>query len=180
MAAFAEATGVQLIPRYVEIHPEVPPQGCDRRLLLDDAQNERMTAFLATLGAPYGLAPSLGARLSNSEKALTVRAWVSIHTPEQLAALDTAVYPAYCEAHLDIGRNEVLQSLLAGIGLTVPMATMLQDTRAKSIYENDRFRARQERIRAVPSFHIGTELLPGLQTPEKLVEVYTRQLAPQP
>lgn len=180
-AEFKRRTGAELIPRYVEIHPEVPPQGCGRGLLLDDAQNRRMSDFLAELGAPYELAPSLGERLSNSEKAITVRGWVSLYAPEKLEVLDEAVCRAYCIEHRDIGRDEVLRALLAEVGIDTPPETMLTNSRAKSIYENDRFRARQERIRAVPSFRIGTELLPGLQTLEKLVELYTRQVdASQP
>ena len=68
-AAFAEKVSAAMTPVFIEIHPEVPPQGCDRRLLLSDEQNREMTEFLSRLGAPYGIRPSLGDRLVNSEKA---------------------------------------------------------------------------------------------------------------
>lgn len=177
VAAFFQSTGRTMTPHYVEIHPEIPPQGCDRRLLLSDQQNEQMAAFLAELGAPYGLRPSLGQRLSNSEKALVLRAWGARYASEQLPFLDAAMYHAYCDTHLDIGREDVLQALLAEVGITEPMTSVLQDPWARSTYENDRFQAQKERIRAVPSFRIGAQLLTGLQTPEKLLEVYRQQLS---
>ena len=109
--AFAERTGAALDPVYIEIHPEVPPQGCDRRMLLSDRQNEEMTAFLARLGEPYGIQPSLGGRLVNSEKALVLRAWITLHHPQLTQDYDAMMYDAHSIRHLDIGRDAVLQEL---------------------------------------------------------------------
>ncbi len=173
--AFAERTGAALDPVYIEIHPEVPPQGCDRRMLLSDRQNEEMTAFLARLGEPYGIQPSLGGRLVNSEKALVLRAWITLHHPQLTQDYDAMMYDAHSIRHLDIGRDAVLQELLSTLGLTEPVKTALWDTRARRIHENNRFQARQEQIRAVPSFRIGRQLLPGLQPLETLLEVYAAE-----
>lgn len=176
-AAFAEKTSAAMTPVFIEIHPEVPPQGCDRRLLLSDEQNREMTEFLSRLGAPYGIRPSLGDRLVNSEKALILRAWITLHRPELTAAYDAILYDAHSVRHLDIGRDSILQELLGTLELTDPIQNMLRDSQARRIHECNRFQARQEHIRAVPSFRIGSQLLPGLQPEEKLLAAYEAEKA---
>lgn len=175
IAEFTRRANVISEPRFIEIHPEIPPQGCPRRYLFSDIQNEELTAFLAELGAPYHLRPSMGEWMSNSEKAQVVRAWMVCQHPELVKQWDIELFDAYSIHHLDIGKTDFLQEKLAQLGLPDSAETILRDTRARREHETACYKARKENVRAVPSFRIGTQLLRGIQTPETLLAAYEQE-----
>ena len=176
-AAFAEKVSAAMTPVFIEIHPEVLPQGCDRRLLLSDEQNREMTEFLSRLGAPYGIRPSLGDRLVNSEKALILRAWITLHRPDLTAAYDAILYDAPPVRHLDIGRDSILQELLGTLELTDPIQNMLRIARPGASMSATVFRLARSISGPFRPFRIGSQLLPGLQPEEKLLAAYEAEKA---
>lgn len=84
------------VPRFMEIHPQVPPEGSALESLASESYAERINAQLEEYGRPLGIQPRLGGAVFSSRRAIVLRAFLRARcSREAVDAYDTRLYRAY-------------------------------------------------------------------------------------
>lgn len=159
---------------FKEIHPDLPEQGADARCFFSEQRRTMMNEQLAKLGEPYGIMPAIGERLSSSRKAITVRAWLEAHYPEQVRAYDEAVFDLYQIQHKDLGDERLLEEILEAIGISEMIDGMIYDSKANEKREADRRTADMRFVRMTPSYLIDKKIYKGLMEENALIRLIER------
>ena len=168
-----EETGCRFTPVYMEIHSDLPPQGVPADCLFPEERRRRMNEQLLVWGEPYGIAPQIGERLSNSRKAILARAALKLSRPEILDAYDESVYAAYQTGQRDIGEEGVLEDILGSLHTGVRLPELLSNPDAETCRQADDRTAALWSVRKTPSFVIGGKCFRGLMKEEELRELMT-------
>jgi predicted DsbA family dithiol-disulfide isomerase len=158
-------------PYFMEIHPEVDGAGWETSRIKTNQQYEVINRSLELLGSPYGIEPKLGDHMASSRKAIILRAYIASEFPEKLSAYDEAVFDTYTVKLRNIGRDEVLQSILDEIGAETEVAAGLSNTMANIRFELDRASAMENYINETPTFIIGSKRVSGAVEKEALIEM---------
>ncbi len=164
-------TGCTFEEIFKEIHPDLPEQGAESRYLFSEQRRKLMNEQLAKLGEPYGIMPAIGERLSSSRKAITVRAWLMAHYPEQIRAYDEAVFDLYQIQHKDLGDERLLEEILRRIGISEKINEMINDPKANEKREADRGTADMRFVRMTPSYLIDKKIYKGLMEESALISL---------
>ncbi len=154
-------TGCVFWPVYMEIHPDLPAQGAQSIHLFSDKRREQINRQLKQLGQPYGIEPQIGARLSSSKKAITLRAYVTQHYPEKTQSYDDRIYELYHAKISDIGDDVVLGRVCQALEIPEFLETMLGNFGAKQKLEDDKRWAGMNFIHITPTFIISCQEFPG-------------------
>lgn len=165
-----------ITPVYMEIHDDMPPQGADASCLFSDQRRMRMNEHLKQLGAPYGIEPRIGRRLSSSRKAITLRAYLQAHYQEKLESYDNEIYSLYQVEEKDIGDEVLLEAVRKKLEIPETLSLMLFDAEANKKRADDRRYAGINAIHTTPSFKIGRTCYKGVLEEEKLMMLCKKEL----
>ena len=152
---------LKITPYFMQIHPEIVDECWETGRLKTERQHEVINRSLESLGKPYGIHPKLGDRIANSRKSIIIRAFVAKEYPDKLASYDEAVFEAYTVNLRNIGRDDVMQEILNGLEIPVPVADALRHTTANIKFELDRPEAMANYVMETPTFAIGTKRISG-------------------
>jgi predicted DsbA family dithiol-disulfide isomerase len=156
----------------VEIHPETPICGVDLRKYI--SETNEMYEHLRSRGKEYGL-NFCGVRvLPNSRKSLIVGEYSRrIGKNEEFT---DAIFKAYFEDCLDIGKDEVIIDLAKKIGLTKrDVENALEDPLLQKIYANNCIEARKHNVTGVPTFIVNDEYtIVGAQHEQTFIELFEK------
>ena len=171
-----EETGCQFKPVYREIHPDMPASGAAASCLFTEKKRSLINEQLRSWGAPYGIVPQIGSRLSNSRKAIVLRAAVSLYYPSSLQTFDEKMYAAYQQEYLDIGDEEVLHTILQDLRIDQQIQELLSDPDAEKKYRQDDRMAALWSVRKTPSFVIGHTCYQGLMKEDRLKSLLSEEV----
>jgi len=156
----------------IEIHPETPLCGVDLRDYI--SETNEMYENLRCRGKEYGLHFGNVRTLPNSKKALIVGEYArKVGKNEDFT---DAVFKAYFEECLDIGKEEVIIDLAKKVGLTnEDVESALKDPWLQKIFTNNCLEARKHNVSGVPTFVInGKYEIVGAQSEETFVELFEK------
>lgn len=141
--------------------------------MFNSADTRRMMRHLRAMGAPFGIAFTDIARISNSRLALQAAEFAKKHGGSE--ELHHALFQAYFSAGMDIGDREVVMQIGTDSGLDV---TALELALREGTYLPNLEHARQEAARlavtGVPTFFLGdNKRLVGAQP----LEVFRKALS---
>jgi len=154
----------------VEIHPETPICGVDLRKYI--SETNEMFEDLRSRGKDYGLNFCNVRVLPNSRKSLILGEYSRrIGKNEEFT---DAIFKAYFEDCLDIGKDEVIIELAKKIGLTKHDAeNALEDPLLQNIYANNCIEARKHNVTGVPTFIINDAYtIVGAQHEQTFIEIF--------
>lgn len=158
------------VPRFMEIHPQVPPEGSALESLASESYAERINAQLEEYGRPFGIQPRLGGAVFSSRRAIVLRAFLRARcSREAVDAYDTRLYRAYNVEGENIASPDFLQSALDGLALPFSVEDALADPDAQLEADRVRARAATRRIRVTPTLVWEDNVYPGLHTEEALL-----------
>ena len=152
---------------FMEIHPEIPEEGCDTMKIISGTL-DGFNAHIKKVGVECGLEPKLSEHISNSRKAIILRAFMSSCYPERVAEFDEQVYSAYLIDNKDIGKVEVLAEIFEKMGITETVDQALRHTMANIKFEMDRSKAQAHYIYEIPTFVAGGKSICGAVTKDDL------------
>ncbi len=156
----------------IEIHPETPLCGVDLRRYI--SETNEMYENLRCRGKEYGLHFGNVRTLPNSKNDLTVGEYArKVGKNEEYT---DAVFKAYFEDCLDIGKEEVIVELAKEVGLTrQDVESALKDPLLQKIYANNCLEARKHNVSGVPTFIINCKYeIVGAQPEEDFVELFEK------
>jgi predicted DsbA family dithiol-disulfide isomerase len=156
----------------IEIHPETPICGVDLRKYI--SETSEMYEDLRSRGKDYGLNFCNVRVLPNSRKSLIVGEYSKrIGKNEEFT---DAIFKAYFEDCLDIGKDEVIIDLAKKIGLTKhDVENALEDSLLQNIYANNCIEARKHNVTGVPTFIINDEYtIVGAQHEQTFIELFEK------
>ena len=156
----------------IEIHPETPISGVDLRKYI--SKTNEMYEHLRSRGKEYGLNFCDVRILPNSRKALIVGEYSrKIGKNEEFT---DAIFKAYFEDCLDIGKEEVIIEVAKKIGLTKQyVERALADPLLEKIYANNCLEARERNVTGVPTFVINDEYtIVGAQHEQRFIELFEK------
>ena len=154
----------------IEIHPETPEEGVDLRGRIYGM--EEMYENLRCRGKEYGLNFCDIRLLSNSRKALIIGEYA--RKVGKNSEFTRAVFKAYFEGCLDIGKEAVIIEIAQKVGLTKKeVEDCLKDQLYQNNFANNCSEARKHDISGVPTFIINdTYRITGAQPEETFVELF--------
>jgi predicted DsbA family dithiol-disulfide isomerase len=156
----------------VEIHPETPICGVDLRKYI--SETNEMYEDLRSRGKDYGLNFCNVRVLPNSRKSLILGEYSRrIGKNEEFT---DAIFKAYFEDCLDIGKDEVIIDLVKKIGLTKhDVENALEDPLLQNIYANNCIEARKHNVTGVPTFIINDAYtIVGAQHEQTFIELFEK------
>ena len=156
----------------IEIHPETPICGVDLRKYFSEP-NE-MYEHLRSRGKAYGLNFCDVKILPNSRKSLIVGEYSrKIGKNEEFT---DAIFKAYFEDCLDIGKEEVIIAIAKKIGLPKQaVETSLKDLLLQKTYARNCLEAKERNVTGVPTFIINDEYtIVGAQPEQAFVELFEK------
>ena len=156
----------------VEIHPETPICGVDLRKYI--SETNEMYEDLRSRGKDYGLNFCNVRVLPNSRKSLILGEYSRrIGKNEEFT---DAIFKAYFEDCLDIGKDEVIIDLAKKIGLTKrDVENALEDPLLQKIYANNCIEARKHNVTGVPTFIINDAYtIVGAQHEQTFIELFEK------
>ena len=156
----------------VEIHPETPICGVDLRKYI--SETNEMYEHLRSRGKDYGLNFCNVRVLPNSRKSLILGEYSRrIGKNEEFT---DAIFKAYFEDCLDIGKDEVIIDLVKKIGLTKhDVENALEDPLLQNIYANNCIEARKHNVTGVPTFIINDAYtIVGAQHEQTFIELFEK------
>jgi predicted DsbA family dithiol-disulfide isomerase len=156
----------------IEIHPETPICGVDLRKYI--SETSEMYEDLRSRGKDYGLNFCNVRVLPNSRKSLIVGEYSKrIGKNEEFT---DAIFKAYFEDCLDIGKDEVIIDLAKKIGLTKhDVENALEDPLLQNIYASNCIEARKHNVTGVPTFIINDEYtIVGTQHDQTFIELFEK------
>jgi predicted DsbA family dithiol-disulfide isomerase len=161
LARLSDAFDVRLERRFVEIHPDTPPEGMPvSRLGYAPDRWAAMMDGLARMGAEEGITFSERTFTTNSHMALLLAEAASDADPLVFAALNEELFRAYFTDLRNIGAVHVLREIAGRVGLPSELARRAWFDEG---YETRLERALQDaarlNIRGIPAFLLGGRLL---------------------
>ena len=156
----------------IEIHPETPIGGVDLRGYI--SETNEMYEHLRCRGKEYGLTFCDVMTLSNSRKSLIVGEYSrKIGKNEEFT---DAVFKAYFEECLDIGKEEVIIDLAKKVGFTKnDVESALEDHLLQKVYLNNCLEAKKHNVTGVPTFIINDKYtIVGAQSEQTFVELFEK------
>jgi len=156
----------------IEIHPETPICGVDLKNYISETND--MYENLRSRGKEYGLHFCDVRTLSNSRKALIVGEYSRRMGKNE--EFTDAVFKAYFEDCLDIGKEEIIIKLAEKIGLTKHnVENAFEDPFLQKIYANNCLEARKHDVTGVPTFIINDKYtIVGAQHEQTFVELFEK------
>jgi predicted DsbA family dithiol-disulfide isomerase len=149
--------------RFIEIHPDNPPEGRPVEALgYPPARWRMMMDNLRRMAEDEGLAIAERTFTTNSRRALLLAEAVRALEPERFDALDEALFAAFFGARRNIADPEVLADVAAGAGVAAATVAAAQTDPqfAERLRENHRIAARLG-VSGTPTFIIGGRTLAG-------------------
>ena len=181
-AALAEVTDfkINLMWRPYQLNPETPPEGVDRKkaMIRKFGPDGGKQIFKSVLAAAEGTGINWDfdkiERTPNTLNAHRLIRWAA--STGQQHELAEALFSAYFEQGLDVGRTDVLLQIAEAHGLDVPLlAELLAGPADVEATRNDDAAARDLGVHGVPAFLAGGKfLLMGAQEPEYLQRFLTK------
>lgn len=145
-----------------ELHPEVPPEGMPREVLLPRPYRERAEAGMRVLAAEVGLSMHRPARLINSRLALQAAEFA--RDCGAFEPVHLALFRAHWDEERDLGAVATLGEIVATAGLDpTAMAAALADGRYLQRLAAAREQALSAGIHAIPAHVAGGYLVLGAQ-----------------
>jgi predicted DsbA family dithiol-disulfide isomerase len=168
--------GIETEWKGFEIHPEIPPVGCDLKSLgFGDGPAAAMFSRIAQLADEAGLRLEPQARVSNTHLALQVAEFAK--GKGRFKEYHQAVFEAYWQLGKDIGDRKQLFSIAAKAGLDLKeLEAYLKSGKADVKLEQYLREVRQYGIGGVPTFLIGNKMVVGAQPYEVLEAVVKEEL----
>ena len=156
----------------IEIHPETPICGVDLRKYI--SQTNEMYEHLRCRGKEYGLSFCDVRLLPNSRKSLIIGEYSrKLGKNEEFT---DAIFKAYFEECLDIGKEEVIINIAKKVGLTKDdVESALGDPLIQKTYTNNCLEARKHNLTGVPTFLINDKYtIVGAQSEQTFVQLFEK------
>ena len=168
--------GIEAEWKGFEIHPEIPPEGCDFKSLgFGEGTAAAMFSRIAQLADKAGLCLEPQARISNTHLALQVAEFAK--EKGRFKEYHQAVFEAYWQRGKDIGDRKQLFSIAAKAGLDLKeVEAYLKSGKADVKLGQYLREVRQYGIDGVPTFLIGNKMVVGAQPYEVLEAVVKEEL----
>jgi predicted DsbA family dithiol-disulfide isomerase len=168
--------GIETEWKGFEIHPEIPPVGCDLKSLgFGDGPAAAMFSRITQLADEAGLRLEPQARVSNTRLALQVAEFAK--GKGRFKEYHQAVFEAYWQRGKDIGDRKQLFSIAAKAGLDLKeLEAYLKSGKADVKLKQYLREVRQYGIDGVPTFLIGKKIVVGAQPYEVLEAVVKEEL----
>jgi predicted DsbA family dithiol-disulfide isomerase len=168
--------GIETEWKGFEIHPEIPPEGCDFTSLgFGEGTAAAMFSRIAQLAEKAGLRLEPQARISNTHLALQVAEFAK--EKGLFKEYHRAVFEAYWQEGRDIGDRRQLFSIAASLGLDQKeLEAYLRSGKADVKLGQYLREVRQYGIEGVPTFIIGNKMVVGAQPYEALERVVKEEL----
>jgi len=174
LARLNDEFDVRLERRFLEIHPETPPEGMPvSGLGYPPAQWARMMENLERMGKADGIVFSDRTFTTNSHKALLLAEAAKEEGPEVFEALNEGLFRAYFTEGRNIGDPRVLREVAAAAGAPDGLpGRAWSDKACEERLARDREAAAVHGISAIPAFVVsGRWILEGAVPVEMLREV---------
>jgi predicted DsbA family dithiol-disulfide isomerase len=168
--------GIEAVWKGFEIHPEIPPGGCDLKSLgFSDGRAAAMFSRIAQLADEAGLRLEPQARISNTHLALQVAEFAKERG--RFREYHKAVFEAYWQRGKDIGDRTQLFSIAAKAGLDLKeLEAYLKSGKADVKLEQYLREVHRYGIDGVPTFFIGNKMVVGAQPYEVLEAAVKEEL----
>jgi predicted DsbA family dithiol-disulfide isomerase len=172
--ALLRSLGIEVTPLPYDLHPEMPATGRDvrpgGRL---HAVLERIAAECEEVGLPF----EPPAHIPHTRRALETAEVVRREAPEAFAALDDALFAAVFVGGHDIGVPEVLDEVVASVGVdAVEVRRQVDAGLGRDAVDASVAEAHTHGATGTPSWLLGGKLLvPGVQ-PRETIERWARKL----
>ena len=177
--ALLRSLGLDVTPLPFDLHPELPPSGRDvrpgSRL---SAAFDRIAAECAEVGLPFN-PPS---HIPNTRRALETAEVVRHEAPSSFSDLDDALFAAVFVTGDDIGRADVLDAVVASVGLDPSEVRRQVDAGlGKPAVDASVAAAKQQGVGGTPAWLIdGRLLVPGVQPRETMERWVVRMARNEP
>jgi predicted DsbA family dithiol-disulfide isomerase len=168
--------GIETEWKGFEIHPEIPPEGCDFTSLgFGAGAAAAMFSRIAQLAEKAGLRLEPQSRISNTHLALQVAEFAK--EKGLFKEYHQAVFEAYWQGGKDIGDRRQLFSIAARLGFDQKeLEAFLRSGKADVKLGQYLREVRQYGIDGVPPFVIGDKMVVGAQPYEVLEKVVNEEL----
>lgn len=148
--------------RFVEIHPDSPPEGRPlSELGYPPEQWRQMTQTLQAMAAEDGLPLAERTFTTNSRRAILLAQTVLDRRPESFHALHRALLHAYFADGLNLGDPGVLRELAARHGVADLLPTAWQTAEPMTRFLEHVEAARRLGLTGVPTLVVGKRAFPG-------------------
>lgn len=178
LRAVAAQTPLAIDWRFIEIHPDNPPQGRPVAALgYPPAQWRAMMDNLRRMAQAEGLAIAERTFTTNSRRALLLAEAVLRLEPQRFDALDEALFRAFFAERRNIADPSVLDEVAREAGVGAATARAAGEARfAARLQENHRLAARLG-VSGTPAFVVGDRLLAGAVPAAALAAVVSEAAA---
>lgn len=163
LRAVAAAQPLEIDWRFIEIHPDNPPEGRPVEALgYPPAQWRLMMDDLRRMAEAEGLAIAERTFTTNSRRALLLAEAVRALEPQRFDALDEALFRAFFAERRNIADPAVLDEVArgAGVGAATVRAAGADPRFAGRLRDNHRLAARLG-VSGTPTFVVGARTLAG-------------------
>lgn len=155
--------------RFVEIHPDNPPEGRPlSELGYPPEQWRQMTQTLESMAAKDGLPLAERTFTTNSRRALLLAQTVLDHRPESFHALHRALFRAYFADGLNIGDPAVLREIASQQDIADLLPTAWETAAPMTRFLEHVEAAQRIGLTGVPTLVVGTRAFPGAISVETL------------
>jgi len=179
LARLDEEFDVRLERRFLEIHPDTPPEGIPvAELGYPPERWARMMEHLGRMGKAEGIVFSSRTFSPNSHKALLLAEAAKEEGPDVFAALNEGLFRAYFTESRDIGDLQVLREAARAAG--VPSGR-IEQAWSDPVYEErlarDHEAAERTGITAIPTFILGGRWIVEGAVPVEMLREVAQKIA---